>query len=356
MEGQILYISSFRHEIYVCLFLNNSRKLVMADRIKCPYATFAALSEDERFLYAGCEHDDGNGGIAVYDISSPLRPRLISFSPLEDQGPAYLEEVKGNMLLTCSYFSGTMDIFRVNDKAGLEECLWHKDFTTTGNALPAGGFGQLVPRAHCIRRVPETDMILVTDYSGDRLLCFRMEDEHTIKEVAALSFERGAAVRHLEFHPIYRDTVYINTEYTGTVYAVRIDQKKGEMSVTDRTPALPGNQAYMCSAIKVSPDGSYLYNANRENGSISVFRIKGNGRRLLYIGMLPDMGYVRDFTFDNSGQFMFVSDQAANRVRVIKMNWEKGLGTQLPGGIEAELPASFAVIRKKELEIKNKEK
>lgn len=338
----VLYISSFQNQIHICTYDAQERRLKYIKSVVQPQATFLTLSADRRKLYVGCENFGGHGGIAVYDITEPLEPCLKANIEEKEQGPGFMSLTgDGQYLLACSYFSGDIKVYQLDSEGLPETVCCHCFFHTCGTAFPKGSFGQAVPRAHCIRQLPESDLVFVTDYSGDRLVCFLLREDGNLEKLAEMRTKKGEAPRHIDFHPIYKNLIYLNTEFSSCIYVIRADLKNGEMECLNRYDmAEAGNP--MSSAIKVSPDGNYLYNAKREKGTIDVYQIEAGGERLEYISTIPDVGYVRDYIFTPDAEVLISGNQENSTVQMFEMNWDNGMCAPLAGRIEAGTPASFA--------------
>ena len=74
-------------------------------------------------------------------------------------------------------------------------------------------------------------------------------------------------------------------------------------TVSTLPPGYKGSN--FCSAIRVSPDGHFVYAANRLHDSIAVFRVGQTGK-LTYLGEEWTRGdYPRSFSFDPTGEFLY---------------------------------------------------
>ena len=79
------------------------------------------------------------------------------------------------------------------------------------------------------------------------------------------------------------------------------------------------------SEVVISPDGRFLYVANRLHDTIAICAIDANGR-LNRIGEVSTMGdYPRHCTFDPSGDFFYVSNQRSDNITCFRTNRQTGL-------------------------------
>jgi 6-phosphogluconolactonase (cycloisomerase 2 family) len=82
------------------------------------------------------------------------------------------------------------------------------------------------------------------------------------------------------------------------------------------------------SEIRVSPDGRFVYGANRLNDTIGVFKV-GHDGMLTQVSHASTLGdYPRIFTIDPSGRFMAVGNQRCDNVTTFRINPGNGNGDQ----------------------------
>ena len=74
------------------------------------------------------------------------------------------------------------------------------------------------------------------------------------------------------------------------------------------------------SEIRVSPDGNFVYGANRTSDTIGVFSIGRDGRltQISYASTLGD--YPRIFAIDPSGRFIVSGNQRADNVTTFRIS------------------------------------
>jgi 6-phosphogluconolactonase (cycloisomerase 2 family) len=107
------------------------------------------------------------------------------------------------------------------------------------------------------------------------------------------------------------------------------DAATGALASQQTISALPAEFAgsNFTSEIAVSPNGKFLYSANRLHDSIAIFSIADNGR-LARIGEVSTMGdYPRHFCFDPGGKFVYVSDQRSDCITTFAVNQATGMLT-----------------------------
>ena len=81
------------------------------------------------------------------------------------------------------------------------------------------------------------------------------------------------------------------------------------------------------SEILLSPDGHFLYAANRLHDTIAIFSLSSDGR-LHYLGEVSTMGdYPRHIQLDPSGSFMYACNQRSDSIASFRVDRKTGLLT-----------------------------
>ena len=115
-----------------------------------------------------------------------------------------------------------------------------------------------------------------------------------------------------------------------------------QQTISALPPGFAGTS--FASEIAVSPDGKFLYSANRLHDTIAICAIGTDGR-LNLIGETPTLGdYPRHFRIDPSGNFLYVCNQKSDSITSFRRNHETGLltftGQYTPVGSPAILDVS----------------
>jgi 6-phosphogluconolactonase len=81
------------------------------------------------------------------------------------------------------------------------------------------------------------------------------------------------------------------------------------------------------SEILLSPDGHFLYAANRLHDSIAIFALNGEGR-LRYLGEVSTMGdYPRHIQIDPAGNYLYACNQRSDSIASFRIDKRTGLLT-----------------------------
>ena len=152
----------------------------------------------------------------------------------------------------------------------------------------------------------------------------------------------GAGPRHLAFHPS-KGLVYVLEELSGTVsvhHFSKNDVSLVQVIAADTTSPLPDKGS---ADIHMSADGKYLYASNRGKANyITIFSVDDKTGKLTKVGAQSVLGIQpRNFTIDNTGNYVLVANQGSDNVVLFKRNAATGLLS--PTGKELSIPKPVCV-------------
>lgn len=177
---------------------------------------------------------------------------------------------------------------------------------------------------------PANRFVLSVDLGQDRIYVYRFDrvsGRLSPSETAPfVSFPSGDGPRHFVFHPNGR-WIYVLGEESSTIAFFYYDAMPGTLNLRQTISSLPKgfSGTNFTSEVVVSPDGRFLYAANRLHDTIAICAIDGSGK-LTCVGEAPTMGdYPRHCTFDLAGEFFYVCNQRSDSITCFKMNRQTGL-------------------------------
>jgi 6-phosphogluconolactonase len=183
-------------------------------------------------------------------------------------------------------------------------------------------------KAHCVWATPSNRHVYATSCDEDVIVChaFDAETGRLSEDSATYDVEQGAGPRHMTFHPNGR-FLYLLNEYDGSLYAFAHDAQSGRLdrlqicSVWSR-PA-PG-KSVRASDIHVTPDGRFLYAAERCSNTLAAFSIDAASGRLTFIASYPAENEPRGFHMDPTGRYVFVVGRLSDGVTVYAIDAASG--------------------------------
>ncbi len=252
-------------------------------------------------------------------------------------GPTYLSiHPSGKFLLVANYFGGSVAVIPIlpDGKLGPASDV-KKDVGTVGpkkaTNAPPGSFaisGHDVTHAHMIAPDPSGRFAISSDLGLDQILVWKFDANTGVlspNDPPSIALPPGDGARHFSFHSNGR-WFYSLQEEGSTIVLFDYDANKGHLTQRQTISSLPPGFAgsSFSSEIMVSPDGKFLYAANRLHDGIAFFSISNTGT-LTFVGEEWTRGdYPRSFNFDPSGNFLYSCNQRGDNVTAFRINRKTG--------------------------------
>jgi len=309
---------------------------------KTPNPSWIAIHPSLRFLYAVNEVADfhGNSGsvsaFAVDPASGALR--ALNTVSSEGAGPAYLSiDATGKFAFVANYGGGSIAVLSILDDGTLGAATdIHRNSGSVGRAqathAPIGSFalsGHDAPHAHMIAPDPSNRFVLATDLGKDRVYTYSFDNRTgRLTPSGFTALPSGDGPRHFAFHP-NGHWLYAIQEEASTIAFFRYDATTGSLTAQQTVSSLPSGFAgtSFASEVLVSPNGRFLYAANRLRDSIAVFAIDEQGL-LKQIGETSTLGdYPGQCRIDPSGKFLYACNRRSDNITSFAIHPETGLLT-----------------------------
>ena len=173
--------------------------------------------------------------------------------------------------------------------------------------------------AHCSVWSPDGRHLFVADLGLDGVMTYGF-DEGSITFKRKAQVPPGSGPRHLAFHPNGR-FFYVVNELSSTLSSFAYEPADGVLTLLHTESSLPegGHPGNSGSALKVTPDGKFLYAGNRGHNSVARFAIGADGIAHL-LGTTSTQGdWPRDFDIDKSGAILAVGNQQSHDIRLFRI-------------------------------------
>ena len=301
--------------------------------------SWIVIHPSKKYLYAVNEIvNQQSGSVSAFRIEPTGDLTQLNTVSSEGSGPAHMSlDASGRFAFVANYAGGTIAVLPILDGGELGAAVdVHRDIGSLGarkaTDAPPGSFaisGHDGPHAHMIAADPANRFVLSVDLGQDRIYVYRFDPNSgrlTPSEAAPfVSLPSGDGPRHFVFHPNGR-WIYVLSEESSTITFFSYDGDHGTVSLKQAISSLPEGfkGTNFTSEVVLSPDGRFLYAANRLHDTIAICAIDGNGR-LTFIGEVSTMGdYPRHCTFDPSGNFLYVCNQRSDHIACFKAHRETG--------------------------------
>jgi 6-phosphogluconolactonase (cycloisomerase 2 family) len=294
-----------------------------------------ALDPTGTHLYAGNEFGPP-GAVSAYSINRLTGDlTLLNVQPALG-APAYVGvDRRGKYLFSAEYTGSWFEVFPILANGSLGPAVF-KQFDagnvgpTTATNAPPGSFAISAHEGpnghpHQMDTDPSNQWVLGTDAGQDRIYVWKLTLGAAVPLTPAaipfVSAPPGDGPRHFAFHPNGM-WLYSIQEEASTIMFWRFNPATGALTQQQIIPSVPPGFAGtdFTSEIRVSPDGNFVYGANRTSDTIGVFSIGRDGRltQISYASTLGD--YPRIFAIDPSGRFIVSGNQRADNVTTFRVS------------------------------------
>lgn len=305
--------------------------------------TYLAISPDRRHLYT--VHD--SAAMAVGFAIASDRPQLLPLGPSQPavtKAPSHLMlDATNRTLVVANYHLGFVASLPVQADGRLAppaSVIQHRGSSVNPER-------QSSPHPHCVAVSPDNRFVFVCDLGLDQTFAYRLDPAAATlvpEPVAVVSSAPGAGPRHLAFSPDARHAFLI-AEMGATVTAHRYDAVNGTLVATDTQSTLPPNfqGKNKSAAIRVHPNGRFVYGTNRGHDSIAVFEFDPGAGRLSLVEIVPSGGAApRDAVLTPDARWLLVAHQDSNSLKAFRVDPATG---QLTGtSASADIPMPVCIV------------
>ena len=267
------------------------------------------------------------GSVCSFEFQ-PHNKSLIFINSQKSGGenPVYLSVHKnGKWLINGNYTQSSVSLYPISENGTINQMVQKFDFSEGSINTER----QTRSHIHAAVFSPNFDYVFTTDLGADKIRGFKFENDKSIPlQIAEQPFTKttlGSGPRHFTFHPNGK-FAYCVEELSGTVNAYKYEDGKLESIQRINTHSEKYKVNFESSDVHPSPDGRFLYVANRgEENNIAIFSILPDGK-LKTIGYQSTLGkHPRTFAIDETGKFLIVTNVVTGNVFVFKRNSETGL-------------------------------
>ena len=255
-----------------------------------------------------------NGAVAAYAIEGATLT-LLNCCATRATIPCYLAlDLAERTLVYAEYAQGHAGAFALNDDGSID--------ATSEVAVQHTGRGpnplrQERAHAHCAEVTPDGRWLCVCDLGLDQVVVYDLADWRRglrARPELAIRTAPGAGPRQLRFHPNGR-LVFLLNELDSTVLSLRYTGAAFE--TVDTLSALPDgfDGESKAAAVRVSPDGRFLFTSNRGHDSLATFAVDTATGRIRRLAISPLSGrFPRDFNVVPDGNWLLVGHKRSDEL------------------------------------------
>jgi len=294
--------------------LRSDGSLQPGSRFKAgPMVMPMSVSPDKRFLVAASRAKPFSAHTYSIDRATGAL-KSVGSGPLAESFPYITFDRTGRHLLSASYGAHLVSVNPVNPDGTV------------------GAPAQVIPtarNAHAIITDKTNRFAFVPHLGTDQVFQFQFDEKSgrlSANTPPVLQLKAGTGPRHLITSPDNR-FVYLLNELTATVSTLALEN--GLLKEVSSASALPPESKLgpgmprpqqgrdvsndiWASDLHVTPDGRFLYAAERTSSSIGSFSVEPSTGTLRYLGSTPTEKQPRGFRIDPTGHFMVVSGEKSD--------------------------------------------
>jgi 6-phosphogluconolactonase len=294
-----------------------------------------AVSPDKRLLIAAVRSKPFQAYSYTIDKSSGAL-NLVGTGTLAESYPYIALDRSGRFLLGASYGAHQVGVNPVGPDGKVGEPL------------------QVIPtarNAHAIRTDNTNRFVFVPHLGTDQVFQFLFDEKSgrlTANTPPVLQLKQGTGPRHLIVSSDNR-FVYLLNELTGMVTTLALDPNAGTLKELDSVSALPADTKFVpgaprgavgtpganqaprnsdndiwASDLHLTPNGRFLYAAERTSSTLAHFRVDAASGKLTYLGSTPTEKQPRGFDIDPTGRFIVVSGEKSDTISSYAIDAETG--------------------------------
>jgi 6-phosphogluconolactonase (cycloisomerase 2 family) len=306
--------------------------------------TWVALDPSKSHLYVACEAGNfrgaHSGSVTAYSIEPASGDlTLLNTVSSEGGGPCHVSvHPSGKYALVANFGGATVAVLpiRPSGELGSASDVKHdvgKVRRIDPTSAPAGKLAAFNhtsgAHAHMIQADPTGRFIFAVDLGLDQIYIWRLDLEKgtlSPNDPPVALLPPGDGPRHFAIHKNGR-WLYSLQEQGSTVVWFELDPQSGKLTEKQSLSTLPAgyNGTNYPSEIVVSPDGRFVYAANRLHDSIAIYSIGDRGTMKFMDAVWTRGDYPRHLNINPSGDFLYSCNQRSDVITAFRINHQTGM-------------------------------
>jgi 6-phosphogluconolactonase len=255
--------------------------------------------------------------------------KQLSTAPLSESFPYIQVDQTGRFLLGASYGGHLVSVNAIGKDGKVSEPI---QVTPTAR------------NAHAIITDRANRYVFVPHLGTDQIFQFRFDAKTgklTANTPPLVQMKAMTGPRHIVMSPDNKFAFLLN-ELVATVTTLSLDTTTGLLTEVSSASALPADTKLVpgaprggpgqrdvsndiwASDLHVTPDGKFLYAAERTSSSIGAFSVDVATGKLTYLSSTPTEKQPRGFRIDPKGRYMVVSGEKSDTISVYEIDRASG--------------------------------
>ncbi|GAB3656509.1 6-phosphogluconolactonase [Echinicola sediminis] len=276
--------------------------------------SYLAINESNSHLYCITELDEGEQPkVKAFKIKPDKSLQFLNEQLIPGSFPCHIAVHQNQVLIAC-YMSGNIVHYPLEKTGALKKA--HTIHQHLGSGINKNR--QEGPHAHQVAVHPNHVEIYACDLGIDKIKAYRMKDEKLVPSPEQdCQVAKGGGPRHMVFHQS-GNIAYVINELSGRVSILK--RQKDVFKEIDSISSLPENFTGdpSGSAIRIHPNGQYLYVANRNLEAITLLKINELNLEVRDI-YYTDGEEIREFNITPDGNWLIACHQNSHDTVVYKI-------------------------------------
>lgn len=283
--------------------------------------SFLSLSADGEYLYAveeiGSDVDEA-GRVLAYRRKGETLEKINQQSTFAF-APCHVSTDRQGRYVFVANYVGSIAVYPIDAQGGLQAATYKEVFQGKGPHSR-----QDAPHPHSVNLSPDDRYLYVPDLGTDNIYVYTINysnPQQPLQRIGACKMKPGAGPRHFTFHP-QAERAYVVNELNCTVTAMAWHKSSGKLDTLQSISTLPAGFVgeNTCSDIHITPNGQFLYAANRGHNSIVAYAINAKDGSLSLIGHTSTQGEVpRNFAIAPDGRFLYAANQNSDNIVILSV-------------------------------------
>ena len=269
--------------------------------------SYLALSDDNAFLYCITEVDQkDHPKVKAFRITDDARLEFLNEQDIIGGFPCHLVVHNSQVLVAC-YMSGNVLQFPIDNMGALK--VNSHNYRHQGSSIHAER--QEAPHAHQVVIHPNGRDIYVCDLGIDMVKGYKIDNgKLTPTDHKDCRITIGGGPRHMIFNET-GSLAYVLNELSGNISV--LENQNDTLKELRTYSSLPKGYLGVASgsAIRLHPDGRFLYAADRALGAITIFRITSHALDVLDY-QYTDGEEIREFNITPDGRWLIACHQKSH--------------------------------------------
>lgn len=328
--------------IYCFDFDSESGQMNFLECIPAINPSYLTVSKDDSYLFALEEIDElETPKLRSYKINENSSTSVLNFineQEINGSFPCHIAmNADGTHVLVGCYMTGNTLVFPLMKNGNIAPALQNIQHKGTGpNPLRQEA-------AHAHMAYPfGTNAFFVVDLGIDmaKAYAYSATNKHYLATPELdLAIAKGGGARHMVMHPS-ENYAFVLAELTSDVFAFERTQEGFQPLGHLKTLPDDYSETPSASAIRMHPNGQFLYAANRGHDSISLIHFDTETKAMSLITRISCGGKTpREINIDPSGKWLLAANQDTHSIVVFRIDPNTGMLTKHAVNTEVASPS-----------------